>query len=70
MDMELQSFVREVQARYEKKLIEREMEVITYWKEQLDRLAIMKPEGIASLQTHIKKLSEMMANRVATLKKK
>ncbi|MDZ4165934.1 MAG: hypothetical protein U1C55_12485 [Smithellaceae bacterium] len=70
MDMDLQSFVREVQNKYEKKLIEREMEVIAYWKEQLDRLAVMKPEGVASLQTHIRKLSEMMANRITTLKKK
>lgn len=62
-------FVREMQARQEKKLLEKELEVVGYWKEQLDRLAVLKPEGIASLQAQIRKLSDMMANRITTLKR-
>jgi len=38
-------------------------------KEQLDRVVFMKPEGIASLQVHIKKIAEMMSNRVKILKR-
>jgi hypothetical protein len=41
---------------------------LEYWKEKLDRLAVMKPEGIASLQLEIKKVSSLMANRVKALK--
>jgi hypothetical protein len=32
-------------------------------------LVVMKPEGIASLQLHIRKISEMMGNRVKMLKR-
>lgn len=67
--MDNQGFVREMQSRYEKKLLERELEAVSYWKDQIDRLALLKPEGIAALQAQIKKVSEMMANRIATLKR-
>lgn len=63
-----QEFMREIQKKFEKKVRENEISVLEYWKEKLDRLAIMKPEGIASLQLEIKKVSSLMANRVKALK--
>lgn len=62
-------FLRELQNRQQRKLLEKELEAVLYWKQQLDRLLLLKPEGVASLQAQIKKLSEMMANRAATLKR-
>jgi len=64
-----EAFLKEVQARFDKKVRENEISVIEYWKEQVDRILAMKPEGIASLQLQIKKTSEMMANRIKILKK-
>jgi hypothetical protein len=63
-----QAFMREVQKKFEKKVRENEISVLEYWKERLDKLAVMKPEGISSLQLEIKKVSSMMANRMRTLK--
>ncbi len=63
-----QEFMREIQKKFEKKVRENEISVLEYWKERLDRLAAMKPEGIASLQLEIKKVSSLMANRVRALK--
>lgn len=63
-----QIFLREVQKKFDKKVKENEISVLEYWRERLDRLAIMKPEGISSLQLEIKKVSSMMANRIRTLK--
>ncbi len=63
-----QEFMREIQKKFEKKVRENEISVLEYWKERLDRLAAMKPEGIASLQLEIKKVSSLMANRVKALK--
>jgi hypothetical protein len=63
-----QAFLRDVQKKFDKKVRENEISVLEYWKERLDRIAAMKPEGIASLQLEIKKVSTMMANRVRTLK--
>ena len=63
------AFLKEMQTRFDKKLRESEISVIEHWKEQLDRILAMKPEGVASLQLQIRKTSEMMANRIKILKK-
>ena len=39
-------FLKEVQKKFEQKLREHEISVIEHWKERLDRLYAMKPEGI------------------------
>ncbi len=64
-----EDFLREVQKKFEEKIRTNEISILEYWRERLDRLAAMKPEGIAALQLEIKKLSVMMGNRVSTLKR-
>jgi hypothetical protein len=63
------AFMKEVQSRFERKLKENEIDMLEQWKGQLDKLAVMKPEGIASLQIHIRKVAEMMGNRIKMLKR-
>jgi len=63
------ALVREFQKRLEKALREKEIAVLLYWKERLDRLIALKPDGIASLQLELKKISDAMENRTGTLKK-
>ncbi len=70
MVVEREAFLREVQKKFEEKLRENEISLLEYWKERLDRLSSMKPEGIASLQLEIKGISDMMANRIKVLKRK
>lgn len=60
---------REIQARFERKLREAEIGVLEYWKEQVDQVAAMKPEGIAAMQMRVRNISERMANRIRTLKR-
>ncbi len=62
-------FLREFQKKVERAKTEHEISVIQHWKERLDRLTALKPEGIGALQVEMKKLSSMMENRVTTLKK-
>jgi hypothetical protein len=64
-----QAFIKEFQARFDKKLKENEISLLEYWKSQLDKVLSMKPEGIASLQLQIKRISDMMDNRMKTIKK-
>ncbi len=64
-----QAFVKEFQARFDKKLKENEIASLEYWKSQLDKLLSMKPEGVAALTLQIKRVSDMMENRIKTLKK-
>ena len=63
------ALVKEFQVQFARKIKESEIESLTYWKEQLDKLLAMKPEGIAALHLQIKRISGMMENRINTLKK-
>lgn len=62
-------FLKEFQERFEKKVKENEISVVEYWRERLDKLISMRPDGIAPLQLEMKKLSDMMENRVKILKR-
>jgi hypothetical protein len=63
------ALLKEIQTRFDRKLKESEIALLEHWKEQIDRVALMKPEGIAALQQQIRKISEMMANRIRILKR-
>ena len=63
------ALLREIQTRLDRKLKESELAFLEYWKEQLDAVTARKPEGVAALQTQVRKISEMMANRIRTLKR-
>lgn len=64
-----QAFIKEFQAKFDKKLKENEISMLEYWKSQLDKLLSMKPDGIASLQMQIKRISDMMDNRINIIKR-
>jgi hypothetical protein len=64
-----QAFIKEFQARFDKKVKENEISVLEYWKSQIDKVLSLKPEGVASLQIQIKKISDMMDNRIKVIKK-
>jgi hypothetical protein len=63
------AFMKEYQERFEKKLKENEMALLEHWKSQLEKIESSRPDSIASLQLQIRKVSEMMANRIKVLKK-
>jgi len=63
------ALLREIQTRFERKMKENEITLLEYWKEQLDLVSAMKPEGIAALQMQVRKISERMANRIRILKR-
>jgi hypothetical protein len=63
------AFIKEYQERFEKKLKENEIDLLEHWKEQLEKIESSRPDSIASLQIQIRKMSEMMGNRIKMLKK-
>ncbi|MDI9569728.1 MAG: hypothetical protein QM278_03165 [Pseudomonadota bacterium] len=60
---------REMQSRFNKKLREQEIAVVEHWHGQLTRILSLKPEGVAALQNHIRKVVKMMENRAMILKR-
>ena len=63
------AFIKEYQDRCEKKLKENEIELLEHWKSQIDKIENSRPDSIASLMLQIRKMSEMMGNRIKVLKK-
>ncbi|HBH87204.1 MAG TPA: hypothetical protein DDY17_06340 [Syntrophaceae bacterium] len=63
------ALIKEIQTKFDKKVKENEISLLEYWKSHLDKVLSMRPEGIASLQLQIKKISDMMENRIKILKK-
>ena len=61
--------MKEIQTRLDRKLKEAEITLLEHWKDQVDRVSAMKPEGVAALQQQVKNISEMMANRIRILKR-
>ncbi len=64
-----EALLKEMQARLNRKLREQELDVVAHWREQLARILALKPEGVGALQNQIRKVAEMMDNRIAMLKK-
>jgi len=69
MDSSSAVFMKEYQERFEKKLRENEMAVLEHWKGQLEKIEQSRPDSIASIQSQMKKVTEMMSNRIKVLKK-
>ena len=63
------ALVKEIQVRFDRKVKENEISLLEYWKEQVDQVGALKPEGIGALQVHVRKISDRMANRIQTLKR-
>jgi hypothetical protein len=62
-------FIKEYQERFEKKIRENEIAALEHWKAQLDKIIATRQDSVASTQSQITKISEMMANRIKILKK-
>ncbi len=69
MDAKDAAFLKDVQTKFEKRLVQNEIAVLEYWRERIERLIALRPDGIASLQLEIRKLSDMMDNRITMLKR-
>lgn len=69
MDSSSAAFMKEYQERFEKKIRENEMAVLEHWKGQLEKIEQSRPDSIASIQSQMKKVTEMMSNRIKVLKK-
>ena len=69
MDSSSAAFIKEYQERFEKKLKASEIDLLEHWKGQLEKIESSRPDSIASLQLQIRKITDMMGNRIKVLKK-
>jgi len=69
MDSLSAAFIKEYQERFEKKLRENEIDLLEHWKGQLEKIESSRPDSISSVLLQVRKMSEMMGNRIRVLKK-
>jgi len=54
--------------KVEKELVDRELDVLEFWKGEVEKLSQRKSEGLGSLQLDLKNLLHRMENRIKILK--
>ncbi len=62
-------FLEQMKKKVAQELAERETSVVTFWKEELEKVLHKKTESLAALQQDLQNLSNRMENRLQVLKK-
>ena len=62
-------FVEQMQRKIEKQLVQKEIEVLEFWQEEVDKLLHKKSESLSALLQEFGKLSKKMKNRLEIVKR-
>ena len=63
------NFVEQMQKKVEQQLGHREIETVTFWKEEVEKLVRKKPDSLTALLQEVQQLHGRMENRLAMLKR-
>ena len=62
-------FVEQMQRKIEKQLVQKEIEVLEFWQEEVDKLLHKKTESLSALLQEFGELSKKMKNRLEVVKR-
>ena len=62
-------FVEQMQRKIEKQLVQKEIEVLEFWQEEVDKLLHKKTESLSALLQEFGELSRKMKNRLEVVKR-
>ena len=54
--------------KIEAEMTKKEIEAVLYWREELEKILLRRPESLASFQTEVQNLLQRMNNRIRILK--
>jgi len=63
------AFLEQMRKKVEKELTEREISVVEFWKEEIEKLLHKKTESLSALQQDLRNLSSRMENRLNVIKR-
>jgi predicted nucleic acid-binding Zn-ribbon protein len=63
------AFLEQMKKRVEKELTEREISVIEFWKEEIEKNLHQKTESLSALQQNLQNLTSRMENRLKIIRK-
>ncbi len=62
-------FVEQMQRKIEQQLGHREIETVSFWKDEVEKLLRKKPESLTALLQEVQLLNGRMENRLEMLKR-
>ena len=62
-------FVEQMQRKIEKQLVQKEIEVLEFWREEVEKLLHKKSESLSALLQEFGELSKKMKNRLEVVKR-
>ncbi len=63
------AFIEQMKKKVEKELAQKEIEVIQFWKEELETILKHKTESLSAMQQELQKLAKRMDNRLHMAKR-
>jgi len=62
------AWLKKMKKKIEEEMANQEMEVILYWKREMEKILSRKHESLGTLQIEIQNFIQRMQNRIRTLK--
>ena len=62
------AWAKEMKKKVEEEMVRKEMETIFYWKGEVDKMLVKRPESLATFQIEVRNLLQRMQNRIRVLK--
>lgn len=62
------AWLNKIKKKVEEEMTKKEIEMISYWKGEIEKILARKHEGLGSLQTEIQLFLQRMQNRIKVLK--
>ena len=63
------AFIEQMQKKIEKELARKEISVVEFWKEEIDKLLHKKTESLSAIQQDLHDLRSRMDNRLKIIKR-
>ncbi len=63
------AFLEQMKKKVEKELTEREISVVEFWMEEIEKILHKKTESLSALQQNLKNLTSRMENRLTIIRK-
>ena len=62
------AWAKEMKKKVEEEMARKEMETLLYWKGEVDKILVKRPESLATFQLEVRNLLQRMLNRTRVLK--
>ena len=66
--MDETAWLNKMKKKVEEEMTKKEIEMISYWKGEIEKILVRKHEGLGSLQMEMQQFLQRMQNRIKVLK--